>query len=324
MGKTTGIEWTDATWNPWYGCHKVSQGCKNCFMFREQKQYGRDPNIVQRSKTRFDDPLKWEKEMTATGAPPEGETRRIFTCSWSDFFIEEADPWRAEAWEIIRKTPHLTYQILTKRPENIGTRLPDGILPRNVWLGVSAEDQANVDARIPLLLRTSAAVHFVSAEPLLGALDMREYLTCEWFLGPEIERRRGTFLPDPNMPKPRAARLRPGLDWVIVGGESGPHARPMHPLWARSLRAQCTQAGVKFFFKQWGEWALKGSVDGSSSDFGVLAPTGEWYHQHTGWNGRPVAPDTGEAYMVKVGKKRAGNLLDGLEWKEFPETEKIP
>src|SRR3990172_880901 len=206
MGKTTGIEWTDATWNPWYGCHKVSQGCKNCFMFREQKQYRRDPNIVQRSKTRFDDPLKWEKEMTATGAPPEGETRRIFTCSWSDWFIEEADPWRAEAWDIIRRTPHLTYQILTKRPENIPVGLPNdwGHGYPNVWIGVSEEDQPNANKRVSILVNVPAVIHFVSAEPLLGFTSYLPWLSK--------------------------------LDWIIVGGESGPNYRPMDLAWARSIR----------------------------------------------------------------------------------------
>ena len=107
MGNKTGIEWCTSTWNPWRGCHKLRAGCKNCYMFREQNQYGHDPNIVVRSKTTFNDPLKWK------------EPAKVFVNSWSDFFIEEADPWRDEAWDIMRRTPHLTYQILTKRPENI-------------------------------------------------------------------------------------------------------------------------------------------------------------------------------------------------------------
>jgi protein gp37 len=101
------IEWTEATWNPWHGCHKVSAGCKNCYMFRDKAKYGQDPNVVVRSKTRFYDPLKWK------------EPRTIFTCSWSDFFIEEADPWRDEAFAIMALTPQHTYQVLTKRPERM-------------------------------------------------------------------------------------------------------------------------------------------------------------------------------------------------------------
>jgi protein gp37 len=112
MAKNSAIEWTDGTWNPWYGCIKVSPGCRNCYMYREQKQYGGNPDDVRRSKTRFQDPLKW------------GDSRTIFTCSWSDFFIDKADPWRPEAWEIIRQTPRHTYLVLTKRPERIEDQLP--------------------------------------------------------------------------------------------------------------------------------------------------------------------------------------------------------
>ena len=113
MAESTGIGWTDATWNPWYGCTKVSPGCAHCYMFREQIRYGRDPEVVTRSKTKFADPLKWTKG------------RMIFTCSWSDWFHPAADAWRPEAWEIIKRTPHHTYQILTKRPERIADNLPD-------------------------------------------------------------------------------------------------------------------------------------------------------------------------------------------------------
>src|SRR3990172_778380 len=113
MGKITGISWTDATYNPWYGCLKVSPGCKQCYMYRDMERYGKDPKVVTRAKpATFNSPLKWT------------EPQRVFTCSWSDYFIEQADEWRDEAWDIIRRTPHLTYQILTKRPENIFDRLP--------------------------------------------------------------------------------------------------------------------------------------------------------------------------------------------------------
>ena len=147
MGETTGIEWTDATWNPWYGCEKISPGCKLCYMYRDMERYGRDPYTPTRSKTTFRAPLKW------------ADPRLVFTCSWSDFFIAHADPWRTEALEIIRATPHHTYQILTKRPERVpgclerydierlgamGKRAKSvGIevgLPRNVWIGVSVEN----------------------------------------------------------------------------------------------------------------------------------------------------------------------------------------
>jgi protein gp37 len=230
MGQFSWIEWTNATWNPWRGCHKVSQGCKNCYMFRDQERYGHDPNVVVRSKTTFNDPLKWTQQVRP------GATVKVFTCSWSDWFIQEADPWRAEAWEIVRQTPNLIYQILTKRPENIASRLPadwgDGY--PNVWLGVSAEDQANADKRIPILLQTPARVRFVSAEPLIGLIDM--LWVQHGFLDPDYY----------NI-----------LDWVIVGGESGPGHRPMELDWARSIVEQCQAAGVACFVKQLGGWPDK-------------------------------------------------------------------
>lgn len=112
MSKSSFIEWTQATWNPWHGCIKVSEGCRYCYMYRDKTRYGQNPKIISKSKTTFDDPLKW------------AEPQLIFTCSWSDWFIDAADDWRDEAWEIIRKSPHHTFQILTKRPERIADHLP--------------------------------------------------------------------------------------------------------------------------------------------------------------------------------------------------------
>ncbi len=130
MATSSPIEWTDATWNPWMGCEKVSPGCAHCYMYREQRQYGHDPSALRRSRTKFQEPLRWM-------AP-----RLVFTCSSSEWFHPGADEWRPEAWEIIRETPHLTYQVLTKRPELNAERLPDdwGDGYSNVWLGVSVEN----------------------------------------------------------------------------------------------------------------------------------------------------------------------------------------
>lgn len=177
MGEHTNIEWTDASFNPWHGCEKVSSGCKFCYMFREKEKYGQNGSVILRSKTKFYDPLKWK------------EPKRIFTCSWSDFFIQEADQWRDEVWHIIKKTPHHTYQILTKRPERIIDHLPadweDGY--PNVWLGVSVEDQDAVK-RIPILEQVPAKIKFISFEPLIGPIT-------ENFIG--------------------------DVQWIIIGGESG-------------------------------------------------------------------------------------------------------
>src|SRR4051794_20471332 len=127
MGRHSAIEWTDATYNPWRGCDKVSPGCAHCYMFREQRRYGRDPSVVVRAKDpTFYAPLRWQ------------EPALVFTCSWSDWFHEAADSWREDAWDVLRQTPHLTYQILTKRPERITELLPEdwGDGWSNVWLGV--------------------------------------------------------------------------------------------------------------------------------------------------------------------------------------------
>jgi protein gp37 len=217
MGETTGIAWTDKTWNPFQGCHKVSEGCRHCYMFSEKIRYGQKPNVVVRSKPpTFNAPLKWTRPA------------RVFTCSWSDFFIEEADPWRDEAWQIIRATPHLTYQILTKRPERMAGRVPNPPLP-NVWLGVSAEDQAALDKRLPLLVSTPAAVRFLSLEPLLGPIEAATWFHSAMTVGG-----------------------RCAIDWAILGGESGPKARACDVAWIRSLVRQCRGAGVATFVKQLG------------------------------------------------------------------------
>jgi protein gp37 len=228
VSETTGISWTDATWNPWMGCTKVSPGCAHCYMFREQRQYGHDPEVVRRSKTKFTDPLKWVGDRI----PGKGRGL-VFTCSWSDFFHEDADAWREEAWAIIRATPHLTYQILTKRPERFETHLPFdwGSGYPNVWLGVSVETQRQVD-RADLLGLTPARIRFLSCEPLLGRI------------------RLGDALQD--------------LHWVIAGGETGAPAvrRDMSIENFTALREEVTAAGVAFFAKQdsWGHPGQQGRI----------------------------------------------------------------
>jgi protein gp37 len=214
MGTTTKISWTKHTWNPWQGCDKVSPGCAHCYMFTAREAWGQDPWKVTRSKTTWILPLGWEH-----AAEQMGEKQLVFTCSYSDFFHADADEWRAEAWEIIRRTPHLTYQILTKRPELIRDRLPadwnDGY--NNVWLGVSIENPRFCGRR-DALVEIPALVHFISAEPLLA--DISGELNLDH------------------------------IEWLIVGGESGPGFRPMDYAWARSLRDGSRREGVPFFFKQ--------------------------------------------------------------------------
>ncbi len=324
MGTNSNIEWTDHTWNPWIGCQKVSPGCDNCYMMRDVRRFGMDGTAVYASVKTFNAPLaknrakgwKWQ------------DGSKIFVCSWSDFFHSAADSWRGEAWDTIRRRPGLIFQILTKRPENIFTRLPDdwgGGWP-NVWLGVTAENQEMADTRVTWLLSIPAARRFVSIEPMLGAVDLTRLDTIKAF-DPSAIQRYGDAAPrlkwnalsnndgyngDFTMQTGEEMAL---LDWVIVGGESGPNARPMHPDWVRSLRDQCRKANVAFFFKQWGDW---GKADGEnwSKDMGWLLPDGRY------------APDdddpddlydmAGSIFVGRYGKKKTGCLLDGREWKEFP------
>lgn len=204
------IEWTNDTWNPWQGCLKVSPGCKYCYMYRDKKRYGQDPFTVVRSK-----PPTFNAPLSKLEGP------LVFTCSWSDFFIDVADDWRDDAWNIIRKTPHLTYQILTKRPERIAEYLPSdwGEGWANVWLGVSVETNAQM-WRTEILRTIPAFVRFISAEPLLESITL------------DLD----------------------GINWVISGGESGigDNWRRADLSWFRDIRDQCLAAGVPFFHKQHG------------------------------------------------------------------------
>jgi protein gp37 len=336
MGSKTKIEWTDATWNPFMGCSRVSEGCRHCYAERIAGRFvSARPNgsavydgltqivnghpvwsgvVKQASLEKRTAPLRWRKP------------RRVFVDSTSDLFHENApDEWIDQAFAVMALCPQHTFQILTKRPERMLDYLSDPLIyirihrqacqipcpsdvPQfvavpplpNVWLGVSVEHQAAADERIPLLLRTPAAVRFISAEPLLGRVDLH--------------------LPDqeayPLKMRPVAIQR---IHWVICGGESGPGARPMHPDWARSLRDQCRAANVPFFFKQWGEWLPEG-IEVGWKDVGRPPRNAEhlWIAedgtQHTGLIG------SNDVRTWRVGKKAAGALLDGREWRQFPEV----
>lgn len=231
---TTKIAWTEETWNPVTGCSKVSPGCANCYAEAIDRRFNADvfqPWLpenaeynVQTRPERLDAPLHWRKP------------RRVFVNSMSDLFHENvASSFIADVFRVMARTPQHTYQILTKRPERMwalvtaNNEITVPTLP-NVWLGVSVENQHWADERIPVLLRTPAAVRFISAEPLLGPVDLSLWTGCK----------------DPT------CDCTSWLDWVIVGGESGRVRRPFELEWARSLRDQCRDAGVAFFFKQAG------------------------------------------------------------------------
>lgn len=315
MGDKTGIEWTDATWNPVTGCDKVSPGCDRCYAetFAERWRGTRGHYFetgfdVQLRPDKLDLPLRWTKP------------RRIFVNSMSDLFHDKVtDEYIARVFAVMALADHHTFQLLTKRHGRMRSLLnshefgmmfqeawenepgPDGPeaysppwpLP-NVWLGVSAEDQKRADLRIPALLDTPAAVRFVSAEPLLGPIDLH---------GDPIGKDSVFWIGH--------------LDWVIVGGESGPGARPMHPDWARSLRDQCVAAGVPFLFKQWGEFRPVVPSDGDvTPDRYVQCETGRSVDDDGMWNvsgGHWCA-------MRKLGKKWAGRELDGRTWDQYPEV----
>ena len=225
MADNSKIQWTTHTWNPWQGCKKVSPGCKFCYMYRDKKRFQQDPTVVMRSQpSTFTKPFSWH------------EPGLVFTCSWSDWFIEQADEWRSEAWDIIRKTPHLTYQILTKRPERIASNLPPdwGNGYPNVWIGVSCENQKTFNERVPILADIPARVRFLSIEPLLEHIRFSGLLTVG---------------------KPK--KLLSSIDWVIVGGESGNDAgefrfRPCSVEWMESIVNACLVLNIPAFVKQMG------------------------------------------------------------------------
>lgn len=312
MGDKTKIEWTDATWNPVTGCTKVSAGCAHCYAERMFKRPypGRDFTDVRTHPERLDWPLRWRGSKQARA---EGRPSRIFVNSMSDLFHESVSKeFIADVVVTMSRSKHV-FQILTKRPHrmlalfgNLKARWGpfDNPIPGdaeryplpNVWLGVSVEDQATADERIPLLLQTSADVRFVSYEPALRPVDFRKWIPAFAGMTNESHAREGGH---------------PLLDWLIAGGESGPKARPSHPDWFRSARDQCQAAGVPFFFKQWGEWAPIPSEPFKYSK-------GQWVAKDGISEGG--APDVISQYMVRFGKKLAGRLLDGREWNEFPKS----
>lgn len=238
MGADSKIEWTHHTFNPWRGCAKVSPGCAHCYAEAMAKRtgihgtWGPEGERVVSSDAYWAQPLRWDR-----AAAKAGERRRVFCASMADVFEARDDlheP-RSRLFSLILATPHLDWLLLTKRPENVEIIAPESWMdgfPKNVWLGTTVEDQQRADERIPHLLAVPAAVRFLSVEPLLGPVDLRAYLdgSTRWSVRTNATR----------------------IDWVIVGGESGPGARPMHPSWAVSVVEHCREAGIPCFFKQAG------------------------------------------------------------------------
>lgn len=348
MAEHSKIEWTDATWNPVTGCAIVSPGCTNCYAMRlagtRLKHHPSRAGLTVDSKARggeaegragkkghpvwngqvrlnegwLDQPLRWKRP------------RRIFVCAHGDLFAEGVpDEWIDRVFAVMALAPQHIFQVLTKRASRMRKYMTEhdarqrarkdavevagmnmvmeGIVPHakattwplpNVWLGVSAERQQEADERIPELLATPAAIRFVSAEPLLGPIEFQDIDD-----GVDSLRRRS------------GSRL----DWIIVGGESGDGARPMHPAWARSIRDQCAAAGVPFFFKQWGNWISVYDRDRDDPDWRRVPRPGDWSRKRwlnlaggQGFHGDALN------MMRNVGKRTAGRLLDGVEHNAFP------
>jgi len=277
MAKNSHIEWTNHTFNPWWGCHKISPACDNCYAEVWAKRVGQSVWGAEAPRrffgeTHWREPIKWDKEAAAAGI-----RARVFCASMADVFEHRADlnQERIRLWNLIDQTPHLDWLLLTKRPQHVSALTPwNDDWPPNVWIGTSVENQRLAELRLPDLLSVPAAVRFLSCEPLLGPLNL-----SSWF-------NRSSYKP---------------IDWVIVGGESGAHSRPMHPDWAIALLHQCVFAQVPFHFKQWGHWA--------PAEYEQAA------HRKT----VVTIGDSNPVQMKAVGKKVAGRTLEGTTWDSLPE-----
>jgi len=348
MSDKSKIEWTDATWNPVTGCTKVSEGCRNCYALKFAERwrgvkghYYENGFDITLRPDKLDQPLRWKRPRRIFV----NSMSDLFHPDVPDDFIDKVFAVMAlcpqHTFQILTKRPErmAKYFRLYNRDEKIGHEamylyeqfggrgdcsLAAGLihgpgkisnhpaipehpnawpLP-NVWLGVSVENQRAADERIPLLLQTPAAVRFLSMEPLLGPVDLSKWkpFDCECYCQD-----------DPEGCKPRLTNGCPesAIDWIIVGGESGPGARPMHPDWVRSLRDQCFAAGVPFFMKQWGEW--------KETDFSEPIKTPRTFINAEGHRVNQLLHDPlSYVHMVRVGKKAAGRMLDGRTWDEFP------
>lgn len=348
MSDRSAIEWTDATWNPTVGCSIVSKGCTNCYAMQMAARLEAMGQPIYRGMTKPSKagpvwtgkvelsnwgqvikPLSWRRP------------RRIFVNSMSDLFHEALPDEAIDqvfAVMLTSQAQHHTFQILTKRPARMQAYMRGLIdqrasrdrllpiirkmvgnpcgwfeprwshLPDHIWLGVSVEDQATADARIPILLETPARVRFISAEPLLGAVDLHHLRAPDGLHASALQGQH-----DDNF-----YTFDAKLDWVIAGGESGPDARPAHPDWFRALRDQCAAAGVPYFFKQWGEWTPGENVERQTGTVEVARRFDDRWR----FGRENLARDDGhfddQPDVYRIGKKAAGALLDGREHREFP------
>lgn len=285
MGKDTSIEWTHHTFNPWWGCVRVSAACDHCYAETWAKRLGANvwgPKTERRffGDSHWKEPLKWNADAVAQGV-----RKRVFCASMADVFENRADliPHRLRLLDLIARTPQLDWLLLTKRIHLVKKQLPKGyVFPSNVWLGTTVENQDEADKRVRHLLDfATPAVRFLSCEPLLGPLDLRRFLTRN------------------------EAGVR--VDWVIAGGESGHGSRPMEPQWPDELRKQCTSARVAFHFKQWGHWAPVELATDALTKRTVI---------------HIVKQGNLEIQLAAVGKGKAGRVLGGRHWDQFPKLQR--
>jgi protein gp37 len=311
MGENSKIEWTHHTHNAWWGCTEVQSpgkpsACDHCYAREWAKRFGVGwgQGVPRRlaSDKYFREPYKWDRK-----AKEKGVRERVFSLSMGDWADNEVpDEWRDRMFTVIRETPNLDWLLLTKRPQIAKSYLSkvEGWPWPNVWLGVTTETQETADLRIPILLSIPAVVRFISAEPLFSAISLGDY-HIGWSRCPNCGNAH-----DPSSDHPLGSKRLCiyctaeveidveglHLHWVIAGGESGPRARPGRLDWYRSLRDQCVTAGVAFHFKQFGEYG----------------PIFTKPHEETAcYNGTE---------MIGVGKKKAGRVLDGRTWDEYPKV----
>jgi protein gp37 len=309
MSENSKIEWTDHTFNPWEGCQKVGPGCDHCYAETRNARFGGGqavnwgPGAPRRrtSASNWTLPLRWNAQADAFAAQ-HGRRQRVFCASLADVFDNAVDPaWRADLFALIAATPNLDWLLLTKRIGNARSMSQMAMgaigcmhkpLPANVWLGATVVTQAEAVRDIPKLLAVPARVRFLSMEPLLGPVSLRWSAAFPESAPYTAQKPGGTTNHFDGLRQ---------IDWVIVGGESGPGARPMSPDWARRIRDQCAAAGVPFLFKQWGEWIpMLGQAEGVPVREKVTTPDG-WVMGH-------------------AGKKAAGRLLDGQQHDGVPTT----
>lgn len=309
MSENSKIEWTDHTFNGWEGCQKVGPGCDHCYAETRNARFsgGTAVNWGLGAPRRRTSPANWRKPLAwnrnaGVFYAQHRRRQRVFCSSLADVFDNAVDPaWRRDLGTLIAMTQNLDWLLLTKRIGNAAAMLADMFpagTPEHVWLGATIVNQEEADRDIPKLLATPARVRFLSMEPLLGPVILPFDRIREW--------NRMALL---NQQEHAASRI----DWVIVGGESGPRARPMYPDWPRAIRDQCEAAGVPFLFKQHGEWKPAEFDDGRVVlRFEDANATGPDDPERLYWPDGQIS--------ARVGKKAAGRQLDGRTHDEFPEA----